>query len=93
MGQLPRMTDQPAIVTRKDIAIRSVKIPTLVNTFEGYFSNRVDITLTSEQAKTLKSVLFGLQSKYTKLSNGKEISNGADAIKWILEEMAVPKNG
>jgi hypothetical protein len=96
MSQLPRTgttfevaKEQPkVIVSRKEIEIRSVKIPVMANTFEGYFSNRVDITLTSDQAKTLKSVLFGLQSKYTKLANGKEIANGADVFKWILETVA-----
>jgi hypothetical protein len=96
MTKLPSVLDTASsntIVSRKDVFVRSIKVPVLENTFDGYFSNRVDLKLTNEQTQTLKSVLFGLQSKYTKLANGKEITNGADAIKWILEEMTVRKNG
>lgn len=96
MTKLPSVLDAASnntIVSRKDVFVRSIKVPVLENTFDGYFSNRVDLKLTNEQTQTLKSVLFGLQSKYTKLANGKEITNGADAIKWILEEMTVRKNG
>lgn len=93
MTQLPIMQTPTVVVSRKDVFVKSIKIPVLENTFEGYFSSRVDLKLTNEQTQTLKAVLFGLQSKYTKLANGKEITNGADAIKWILEEMTVRKNG
>ena len=72
---------------RKEVEVRTVKIPVFDNPFDGYFSNRIDMTLSTDQAKTLKSIMFGLQSKYTKLANGKEIANGQDVLKWILENV------
>jgi hypothetical protein len=89
MSGLPRMETKPAKVSvvRREIEKRTIVVPLMAETFDGYFSDRIDMKLTTTQAKTLKSVLFGLQSKFTTLANGKEIANGSDALKWILEEM------
>lgn len=67
--------------------IYSVDIPLIEDVFEGYFSNRLDIKLTTRQQATLKAILFGLQSKFAKLENGKEVANAVDAVKWILENV------
>lgn len=64
-----------------------VKVPLLENLFEGYFSNRIDMTLDYVQRNNLRATLYGLQSRFAKLKNGKEVSNGADALKWILENL------
>ncbi len=70
---------------RPVVVIVTVELPVMDQIFEGYFSNRVDLKLTTAQQSTLKSLLFGLQSKFAKLDNGKDVANAADAIKWILE--------
>jgi hypothetical protein len=66
----------------------SVDVPFLEEVFDGYFSHRVDITLTSPQRETLKAILFGLQNRFAKLENGKDVSNAGDALKWILESVS-----
>ena len=98
MTQLPtinkatQVTDQ--VVTKQPrkaepepirFSIVTVELPVMAEVFEGYFSNRVDVKLTASQQSFLKSLLFGLQSKFAKLANGKEVANASDAIKWILE--------
>lgn len=64
-----------------------IEVPMLENLFEGYFSPRIDMTLDYLQRNNLRSTLFGLQSRFAKLRNGKEVSNGQDALKWILENL------
>ena len=69
------------------VVVSYLELPMLENIFQGYFSNRVDIRLDSEQTRTLRALLFGLQSRYARLKNGKEVANGQDAIKWVLEQL------
>ena len=69
------------------VVVSCLELPMLENIFQGYFSNRVDIRLDSEQTRTLRALLFGLQSRYARLKNGKEVANGQDAIKWVLEQL------
>jgi hypothetical protein len=69
------------------VVVSYLELPMLENIFEGYFSNRHDIRLDSNQTKTLRALLFGLQSCYARLKNGKEVSNGQDVIKWMLENV------
>jgi hypothetical protein len=64
-----------------------VEVPMLENLFEGYFSPRIDMTLDYLQRNNLRAALFGLQNRFAKLKNGKEVSNGQDALKWILENL------
>jgi hypothetical protein len=101
MTQLPKISDPfavPKTVTHNpkprkpeqvasSVVVRSINVPILESTFDGYFSNRVDVTLTADQTKALKAIMFGLQSKYTKLANGKEVANGSDVFRWILENV------
>jgi hypothetical protein len=69
------------------VVVSYLELPMLENIFEGYFSNRVDIRLDSDQTQTLRALLFGLQSRYARLKNGKEVANGQDAMKWVLEQL------
>jgi hypothetical protein len=45
------------------------------------------MTLDYLQRNNLRAALFGLQNRFAKLKNGKEVSNGQDALKWILENL------
>lgn len=65
----------------------TIKLPMMLQVFEGYFSNRVDVKLTAAHQATLKALLFGLQSVFAKLTSGKQVANASDAIKWILENV------
>lgn len=69
------------------VVVSYLELPMLENIFEGYFSNRVDIRLDSDQTQRLRALLFGLQSRYARLKNGKEVANGQDAMKWVLEQL------
>lgn len=78
----PRKADPPP---KLDCVL--LELPMMQQVFEGYFSNRVDVKLTAAHQSTLKALLFGLQSKFATLANGKEVANASDAIKWILENV------
>lgn len=102
MTQLPKISDPFAVqktVTHtpkarkqeqitSSVLVRSINVPILESTFDGYFSNRVDLRLDSNQTKVLKSVFYGLQNRYAKLANGKEVSNAQDALKWLIENIS-----
>jgi len=98
MSQLPTIkrteakketgTIVPVVETKEpQTTMAIVEVPMLENLFEGYFSPRIDMTLDYVQRSKLKATLYGLQSRFAKLKNGKEVSNGADALKWILENL------
>lgn len=102
MTQLPKISDPfavPKTVTHNpkprkpdpvasSVVVRSINVPILESTFDGYFSNRVDLRLDSKQTKVLKAVFYGLQNRYAKLANGKEVSNAQDALKWLIENVS-----
>lgn len=79
--QTPEPKDDPFVV------VSYLEVPLLQNIFDGYYSERVDCRLDSNQKKTLRYLQFGLQARYAKLKNGKEVANGQDAIKWLLENL------
>lgn len=80
-------TATQSAIADPDVVYITASFPMLENVFDGYFSNRHDIRLDSNQTKTLRALLFGLQSCYARLKNGKEVANGQDVVKWILENV------
>lgn len=102
MSQLPTLKKQQAqpvaIKEEKPIkvftepvaepSIAEIKIPVLDPMFDGYFTDRVDVRLSQLQKDNLRIIFHGLQNRFAKLQNGKEVSNAQDAIKWILENVA-----
>lgn len=67
-------------------AIVPVEIPTLAGT--GYAQRQIDLTLSGPQAETLASVVRGLHAGSHKLADGRPVQTGADALKWMLEQVA-----
>lgn len=52
----------------------------------GYVSNRCDIvSLSVVQRNALRRIMNGLIEEGATLANGKNVKNGQDAVKWILE--------
>lgn len=78
----PKMSEQEAT-----IVVACLEVPMMRNIFDGYYSERVDCRLDSVQKTALRHLQFGLQSRYARLRNGKEVANGQDTIKWILENL------
>ena len=54
----------------------------------GYCRRRVDVTLTSQQAETLKGILHGLEAKDAKLGNGRFVSTQMHAVQWMIENLS-----
>ena len=75
-------------VVEPETKLTTIKVPVVSTILVGYFSPRIDMTLDSNQAEALRAAMHGLQSKFTKLRNGKEIANGSDVLKWMLENMS-----
>jgi hypothetical protein len=78
----PTVSEQEAT-----IVVACLEVPMMRNIFDGYYSERVDCRLDSVQKTALRHLQFGLQSRYARLRNGKEVANGQDTIKWILENL------
>jgi hypothetical protein len=55
---------------------------------EGYAKRRVDALLNESQAKKLKAIQLGLESKDAQLSDGRYVSGPVDAVRWMLENIA-----
>jgi hypothetical protein len=79
----PTMSTEP----EASVVVTCLEVPMMQNIFDGYYSERVDCRLDSVQKKALRHLQFGLQSRYARLRNGKEVANGQDTIKWILENL------
>ena len=80
---------EPAMSTEPEasVVVTCLEVPMMRNIFDGYYSERVDCRLDSVQKTALRHLQFGLQSRYARLRNGKEVANGQDTIKWILENL------
>jgi len=56
---------------------------------QGYLNRHVEARLTTEQQQqSMRRLLRGLQMAEERLSNGKPVASNADAIRWLLEQMA-----
>lgn len=53
----------------------------------GYVRRRHDVSLDSKQAQALWEIQHGLEQREAQLANGRFVSNGVDAIRWILEQV------
>lgn len=55
----------------------------------AYCARHVDISqLTPVQARTLKQVLAALSGRHEQLASGRHVENGADVVRWLLEQIA-----
>jgi hypothetical protein len=54
----------------------------------GYLNQHVDVQLTPPQATALKSLLAGLDHTGLRLGTGRRPATGADAIRWLLDQIA-----
>lgn len=54
----------------------------------GHSARHFDFQLTPLQAQTLRRITEGLQGTLARTSNGRVIASGADAFRYILDELA-----
>ena len=90
MTQLPTL-GQPTTKAAKTKTFKSsvVNIGVPLLDFEGYSTARIEIKrLTAKQQETLGALRYGLENSEAKLINGREVRNAADAVRWLLEEVA-----
>lgn len=52
-----------------------------------YVSRHLEVQLSGEQAIALRRIVLGLDGQRAKLRNGKRVFKGADAIRWLLEQI------
>jgi len=53
-----------------------------------YIGRHVEVRLTHDQARVLRSLWYGLQVEGATLAGGKSIDSNADVIRWLLERIA-----
>lgn len=54
---------------------------------EEYVQRHIQVHLSPEQAKALRSIVCGLEDQPAKLENGRFASTGPDAIRLLLEKI------
>lgn len=54
----------------------------------AHLSRHVEAQLTPEQAVILRGVQNALNQRYARMANGKFVQSGADAVRWLLEQVA-----
>lgn len=65
----------------------SVRCSMLATSDFSYVVRHVDTTLTDYQARSLRRLVEGLQVRPHRTVNGRIVQSGADAIKWLLEQV------
>ncbi len=54
----------------------------------AYRSTHIDVHLDQRQAEGLRRLYDGLDRTGAKLSNGRHVQSAADAVKWLLDQVA-----
>ena len=97
-NELPTMTtEEPMIALDENetatpipepgtVTAMTVDVPFL-NWETGFIRRRLDCSLTHEQARKLKGIQLGLETREARLQNGKYVNNSVDALRWILENV------
>jgi hypothetical protein len=80
-------TTNAAVVEELKAETRSIKVP-FGDVPMGYFSERVDIRLTNTQRESLSRAVSGLDRLGARLADGRRVTTGVDAIRWMLERIA-----
>ncbi|QDU82668.1 hypothetical protein Pla110_44290 [Polystyrenella longa] len=56
-----------------------------------YLSRHVDVQVkTPEQRRALRQLIDGLDASGERLKSGRRVQSGADAFRWILENISMP---
>jgi len=60
---------------------------------EGYVSRNTNCWWNQEQAINLRRIQLGLERQEAQLKDGKYVSNGVDALRYILENISIIQLG
>ena len=81
-------TAEETVLRPVPTAHRQITVP-LADIPVGYLRRRVDVRqLTKRQSLAVRQLQEALDARGVRLANGSRIGNPANAIKWLLEEMA-----
>jgi hypothetical protein len=99
MSELPRRKKTSMIETIEEPMKTSTQVSQVLTTgmlevplsseAVGHIRNRHDVHLTRSQAAILRRIALGLGQKGETLANGKHVDNGTDAIRWMIENIAM----
>ncbi len=71
------------------VTIRAPRLPLV----EGaYMQRKVEARLSQDQRKGLKMLTMGLHHEHARLASGKHVDSPADAVRWLLEQIANETN-
>lgn len=65
-----------------------IEIPVAVPTDSAYRTRQIHAKLTQRQADAARVLFDGLYAQDATLANGHHVDTPADAIKWLLEQIA-----
>jgi len=65
-----------------------IELPVGPPEFDGYVTRHIDIQLDQRQARALRRVFSALHDSAVRLPNGRYVQSSADALRYILEQIA-----
>ena len=72
----------------------TIEIPLAVDAGNGYLSRHVDVgRLSAVQKTSLRRLTLGLVAAEERLENGVPVRTNADAVRWVLEQLALRREG
>ena len=60
---------------------------------DSHVSRHVDSRLTAAQGLALKRLVAGLDASHARLANGRPVVTGAEAMRWLLEQIGEKEKG
>lgn len=88
LSDAPKAKGKKAKAEREELPTALIEVPLGEVDERGYAARHVDAQLTPEQRGSLRRVLRGLVDKGAKMKSGKPVWTSADAIRWMLEQVA-----
>lgn len=80
--------DTPRVV-QAQIKVKKIEVKILAEAPPlGHNARHFDLKLTPLQAQTLRRITEGLQGSLSRSQSGKVITNGTDALRHILDQLA-----
>ena len=70
------------------VEIRLPLIPLCTSEKNGYVGTHLQFRMTQRQARTLKSLFYGLHEVHQKMHDGRHVDRTQDALKWMLDQIA-----
>lgn len=95
-GDVPVVKDVPVQLFRDKpegdsmgLTVGMIEVPMLnIEQDAGFVRRRIDVKFSAQQAANLKRIKMALDAKDARLAGGQRVTSLADAMRWLLENIA-----